>query len=112
MDSVAVAKDGGDEGGNGGLGGEVGGVDCGFAAERFDLLFRGLVAGVALEEVVSGLRGCGRGEGLTWTRRMSAPASARARAIDWPMPRVPPVTRAVWPSSEKSCCTDAMLMCW
>ena len=40
---------------------------------------------------------------------MSAPASARAMAIDWPMPRVPPVTRAVWPSSEKSCCTDVML---
>lgn len=32
---------------------------------------------------------------------MSAPASARAMATDWPMPRVPPVTTAVWPSREK-----------
>lgn len=31
---------------------------------------------------------------------MSAPASARAIATAWPMPRVPPVTRAVWFSKE------------
>ena len=48
VDSVAVAEDGGYQGADGGLGGEVGSVDCGFAAEGFDLLFRGLVAGVAL----------------------------------------------------------------
>ena len=33
---------------------------------------------------------------------MSAPASARAMAMAWPMPRVPPVTTAVCPVSEKS----------
>jgi hypothetical protein len=33
---------------------------------------------------------------------MSAPASARARAIACPIPLVPPVTRAVWPAREKS----------
>ena len=32
---------------------------------------------------------------------MSAPASASARAIDFPMPLVPPVTRAVLPAREK-----------
>lgn len=37
----------------------------------------------------------------TWTRIMSAPASARAIAIAAPMPRVPPVTRAVLPWREK-----------
>jgi hypothetical protein len=47
---------------------------------------------------------------VTWTRRMSAPASARAMAMDWPMPRVPPVTRAVWPDSEKSCWTVVMVV--
>ena len=33
-------------------------------------------------------------------RIMSAPASANARAIAWPIPRVPPVTTAVLPASE------------
>ena len=37
---------------------------------------------------------------FTWTRRISAPASARARVIACPIPRVPPVTKAVCPSSE------------
>jgi hypothetical protein len=32
---------------------------------------------------------------------MSAPASARASAIAWPIPRVPPVTMAVLPAREK-----------
>jgi hypothetical protein len=41
---------------------------------------------------------------------MSAPASARAMAMDWPMPRVPPVTRAVWPDREKSCWTVVMVV--
>lgn len=41
---------------------------------------------------------------------MSAPASARATAIACPIPRVPPVTRAVWPSSEKSCGIEVMLI--
>lgn len=40
------------------------------------------------------------GGGRTWTRIRSAPASARATATAWPMPRVPPVTTAVWPSRE------------
>jgi len=33
---------------------------------------------------------------------MSAPASARARAIARPIPRVPPVTRAVLPVRSNS----------
>ena len=37
---------------------------------------------------------------FTWTRRISAPASARASAIARPIPRVPPVIKAVCPSSE------------
>lgn len=37
----------------------------------------------------------------TWTRIISAPASARAIAIAAPMPRVPPVMRAVLPWREK-----------
>ena len=37
---------------------------------------------------------------FTWTRRISAPASAKARAIARPIPRVPPVIKAVCPSSE------------
>jgi hypothetical protein len=48
VDAVAVGEDGGDERGDGGVGGEVCGVDCGGAAERFDGLFGGLVGGVAL----------------------------------------------------------------
>ena len=38
--------------------------------------------------------------GRTWTRRISAPASASAIATAWPIPRVAPVMRAVWPSRE------------
>ena len=45
----------------------------------------------------------------TCTRRMSAPASARAMAIAWPIPRVPPVTRTVWPEREKSSFTEVMM---
>ena len=37
---------------------------------------------------------------FTWTRRISAPASARASAMACPIPRVPPVIRAVCPLSE------------
>ena len=33
---------------------------------------------------------------------MSAPASAKPIATAWPIPRVPPVIRAVWPSREKN----------
>lgn len=70
-----------DEGGDGGAGGEVGGVDLGFAAEGLDLLEGGLVGFVALGGTVRGVEERGhRGKG-TWTRRMSAPASARAMAI-------------------------------
>lgn len=46
---------------------------------------------------------------LTCTRSTSAPASANAIAIAWPIPRVPPVTRAVFPSREKSCWTEFIL---
>lgn len=49
VDSVTVFQDGGDERGDGGVGGEVCGVDCGFVAEGFDGLFCGLVGGVALD---------------------------------------------------------------
>lgn len=45
---MLVGEDGGDEGADGGFGGQVGRVDCGFAAEGFDGLLCGLVAGVAL----------------------------------------------------------------
>ena len=45
---VAVGEDGGDEGAEGGRGGEVRGVDGGFAAKGFDGGFGGLVRGVAL----------------------------------------------------------------
>jgi hypothetical protein len=31
----------------------------------------------------------------------SAPASAKARAIDFPIPRFPPVTSATFPAKEK-----------
>jgi hypothetical protein len=41
---------------------------------------------------------------------MSAPASARAIAIAWPIPRVPPVTSAVCPSRENNCITGAMIV--
>lgn len=40
---------------------------------------------------------------------MSAPASARAKAIAWPIPRVPPVTRAVFPLREKRDITSAIV---
>jgi hypothetical protein len=59
-----------------------------------------------------GEMGDGHVEGFTCTRRMSAPASASARDMACPIPRVPPVTRAVWPSREKSCCTDVIVSCW
>lgn len=42
-DLVAVGEDTGDEGGDVGGGGEVGGVEVGFAAEGFDGGFGGLV---------------------------------------------------------------------
>ena len=109
VDSMAVFEDGGDEGGDGGVGGEVCSVDCCFAAEGFDGLFGGLVGCVALGMGGEFLGYEGMDGRSTWTRRMFAPASASAIAIAWPMPRVPPVTRAVCPSRENSCCTDAMV---
>lgn len=48
VDSVAVLDDFGDEGGDGGVGGEVCGVDGCFASEGFDGLLGGLVGCVAL----------------------------------------------------------------
>jgi hypothetical protein len=50
--SVAVLQDLGDEGGDGLGGGEVGGVDCCFAAQGLDLLFCGLVGSVSLGRVL------------------------------------------------------------
>jgi hypothetical protein len=41
---------------------------------------------------------------------MSAPASANAIAIAWPIPRVPPVTTAVLPASENSFSNDSILL--
>ena len=46
----------------------------------------------------------------TCTNTMSAPASARAKAIAWPMPRVPPVTRAVLPVKENKDVTVAAIV--
>lgn len=43
-------EDGGEEGGDGGVGGEVGRVDGGGAAEGFDGEFGGLVGAVALDQ--------------------------------------------------------------
>ncbi len=40
------------------------------------------------------------GDLFTCTRRISAPASAKASAMACPIPRVPPVTMAVCPSRE------------
>ena len=54
--SVAVGQDAGDEGGDGGSRGEVCGIDCGFAAEGFDLLFGSLAAGVTLEDMLMAVR--------------------------------------------------------
>jgi len=48
VDSVSVIENLGHERGDGGVGGEVGSVDCGFAAEGFDGGFGGLVGSVAL----------------------------------------------------------------
>lgn len=49
VDLVAVCDDFFDEGRDGVAGGEVGGVDLGFAAEGLDLFAGGLVGFVALE---------------------------------------------------------------
>lgn len=51
-DLVAVGEDAGDEGGDVGGGGEVGGVEVGFAAEGFDGGFGGLVGSVALGQLL------------------------------------------------------------
>jgi len=113
VDAVAGVEDGGDEGGDRGGGGEVGGVDGGSAAKSFDLGLCFLVCGVPLEEVVSVAVSCsggGKGKRNTWTSRMSAPASASAIAMACPIPRVPPVTRAVCPWRENIAITPAILM--
>jgi hypothetical protein len=55
VDSVAVGEDGRDERGDGGVGGEVCGVDFCGAAEGFDGGFGGGVGCVALEEISWGL---------------------------------------------------------
>jgi len=48
VDTVAGVEDGGDEDGDGGGGGEVCGIDGGFAAKGFNLGLRFLVGGVSL----------------------------------------------------------------
>lgn len=99
VDSVAVGEDLGGQGCDGFVGGEVGSVDCCFAAEFLYGFFCLLIRLIALGIDQWMFRGVDSVK-CTWTRRISAPASARAIAIDCPMPLVPPVTRAVWPSSE------------
>jgi hypothetical protein len=47
---------------------------------------------------------------ITWIKTTSAPASASAIAMAWPMPRVPPVTTALRPSSEKRDCRALAMM--
>jgi len=54
VDSVAVGEDFGRQGCDGGVGGEVSGVDCRFATEFLDGLFCLLVGFVAL----GGVSGC------------------------------------------------------
>lgn len=49
VDSVPVLENGWDEGGDGGFGGEVGGVDCCFAAESLDGGLCGLIGRVSLD---------------------------------------------------------------
>lgn len=108
-DLVAVGEDLGRELGDGGGGAQVGGVDGGFAVEGEDGVTGGCCGVVALFSVVVSVSmlvcvrawtGRCEGGGRAWTRIRSAPASARATATAWPMPRVPPVTTAVWPSRE------------
>lgn len=109
VDAVAIFKDLWDESVDRGGRGEVGCVDCCFAAEGLDGLFGGLVGFVTLPEggLLDGLSSPSNFmSSLTWTSRTSAPDSANAIAIDWPIPLVPPVTRAVLPSKLNSCWTD------
>jgi len=52
----------------------------------------------------------------TWTSNTSAPDSANAIVMAWPIPLVPPVTKAVLPSKLKSCwiadiVLDVCVMC-
>ena len=106
VDGMAVGEDSRDESGDGGGEGEVCLVDGGFGVgEGVDGLFGEGVGEVSLLGVVGEYRGRLKGreiKGYTWTKRMWwAPASARAMAMAWPMPRVPPVTTAVWPWREK-----------
>jgi hypothetical protein len=127
VDFVAVCDYFFDESGHGVSGGEVGGVDFGFAAEFLDFLTCGLVGFVALEGrvregggwVVGGFVVLGLGGCLHRLRRGRWPLLDRflvlvlvcgsMELLEMGIPRVPPVTRAVWPSREKSCCTDAMV---
>lgn len=92
-----------------GVVGQVCNVDCGFPAELLDELLGFLIGCIALGRTSALQTTQWKGDvHLTCTRRTSAPDSANASVMDWPMPRVPPVTNAVCPSRENSFCMEFM----
>jgi hypothetical protein len=108
IDLVAVFQDLWGEGLDVGLGREVCSVNDCFAAESFYELLGSCVREVALYLVsicprfsLKCFQICGRGRKCTCIKMMSAPHSARETATACPIPLVPPVITAVWPSSEK-----------
>ena len=69
---------------------------------------------VALESVLAPIPGLVYGrhwERYTCIRMISAPASASAIAAAWPIPRVPPVIKAVCPSRENIAAVAAAIFC-
>ena len=93
---------------------EVGTVDCGFAAKLLYLFVCCFVASISLiGSEISKLKIQAWEKAVcTWMRMISAPASAIAIAIACPIPRVPPVTTAVFPESEKSFMVASMVLVW
>ena len=91
---------------------EVGTIDCSFAAKLLYLLVCCFVAFISLVgSEISKLKIQAWEKTVgTWIRTMSAPASAIAIAIACPIPRVPPVTTAVFPESEKSFIVASMVL--
>ena len=83
VDSVTIAKDLGCELGDGFVRRKVCGVDCCLAAKLLDRFFCLLVRLIPLK-IVSNVLRVWQGVWFwrTWTSRMSAPASARAMAMD------------------------------
>ena len=93
---------------------EVGTVDSSFAAKLLYLLICCFIAFISLVgSEISKLKIQAREKTVgTWMRMISAPASAIAIAIACPIPRVPPVTTAFFPESEKSFMVASMVLVW